>query len=155
MVKSNAELIINLANQQITNINKSLKEIKSYITTDFIHIINNGIIITTDKLVNVLNLKIIKKCIKNIKKIKLDSIKSHHLPKSKFYLTIIGLPCMLEHKPIIPNIIKRIFKKSYIFNNTLASKPCIIKVLHKSDMAVIWVNIWNSQSESATKNIIN
>ena len=36
MAKSNAELIINLASQQIANINKSLKDIKSDITTDFI-----------------------------------------------------------------------------------------------------------------------
>ena len=52
MVKSNAELIINLANQQITNINKSLKEIKSDFITDFIYIINNRVIITINKLAN-------------------------------------------------------------------------------------------------------
>ena len=55
MARSNAELIINSANQQITNINKSLKEIKSDITVDFIYII------ITDKLANTSDLKIIKK----------------------------------------------------------------------------------------------
>ena len=43
MAKSNAKLIINLANQIITNINKSLREIKSDVFTDFIYIINNGV----------------------------------------------------------------------------------------------------------------
>ena len=37
----------------------------------------------------------------------------------------------------------------------LASKPYIIKVSPKSDMAVVWVDIWNSQSGSSAKNIIN
>ena len=55
MARSNAELIINSANQQIANINKSLKEIKSDITVDFIYII------ITDKLANTSDLKIIKK----------------------------------------------------------------------------------------------
>ena len=37
----------------------------------------------------------------------------------------------------------------------LASKPCIIKVSPKSDIAVVWVDIWDSQSSSLVKNIIN
>ena len=50
IAKSNAELIMNLANQFIVNINKSLKEIRSDVSANFIHIIKNGVIITTDKL---------------------------------------------------------------------------------------------------------
>jgi len=76
MVRSNAELIINLANQPITNINKSLKEIKSDITVDFIHIINNRVIITTDKPANTSNLKIIEKYIKNVNNINSEAIES-------------------------------------------------------------------------------
>ena len=76
MAKSNTELIINLANQHITNINISLKEIKSDITTDFIYIINNGVIITMDKLANTSDLKIIKKCIKSSNNINSNTIES-------------------------------------------------------------------------------
>ena len=76
MVRSNAKLIINSANQPITNINKSLKEIKSDITVDFIYIINNRVIITTDKLANTSNLKIIEKYIKNMNNINSEAIKS-------------------------------------------------------------------------------
>ena len=91
MVRSNAKLIINSANQLITNINKSLKEIKSDITVDFIYIINNRVIITTDKPANTSNLKIIEKYIKNVNNINSETIKSPWLPKSKLYLKIIGL----------------------------------------------------------------
>ena len=47
MAKFNAELTINSANQQVTNINKSLKEFKSDIIVDFIYIINDEVIVTT------------------------------------------------------------------------------------------------------------
>jgi len=76
MVRSNTKLIINSANQPITNINKSLKEIKSDITVDFIYIINNRVIITTDKPANTSNLKIIEKYIKNVNNINSETIKS-------------------------------------------------------------------------------
>jgi len=38
---------------------------------------------------------------------------------------------------------------------TLAAKLCIIKALPKSDMAIIWIDIWNSQSGSKAKLLIN
>ena len=117
MAKSNTELIINLTNQQIANINKSLKEFKSNVTIDFIHIINDRVIITTVKLANTSNFKIIEKCIKNIEEIKSDTIESPHLLKFKLYLKIIGLLYILEHSYITPNIIKSTLKETYIFNN--------------------------------------
>ena len=101
-------------------------------------------------------MNIIKKYIKNINNIKSDFIKSSHLPKSKLYLKIIGLPYLLENNPISPDIIISIFKESHIFNNIiLASKPYIIKVLPKPNIAVVWINIWDLQSGSAINNIIN
>ena len=156
ITKLNAELIINSANQFITNINKCLKEITSDIYADFIHIINNGVIITTNKPANASDLKIIEKCIKNSNNVDSKAIESPRLPKSKSYLKIIGLPYMEENGPITPNIIEGVLKEMHIFNNIiLASKLCIIKVSPKSDMAVVWVNIWNSQNGSAAKNLIN
>ena len=156
MAKSNAELIINSANQQITNINKSLKEFKSDITADFICIINDGVIIATDKLANTSNLKIIEKYIKNIKEIKSDTIESSYLSKFKLYLKIIGLLYIVKHGSITLDIIEGIFKKTYIFNDIiLASKLHVIKALPKLNIAVVWVNIWDLQSGSAAKNIIN
>ena len=85
-----------------------------------------------------------------------EAIKSSQLSKSKLYLKISGLPFIEKKSPITSDIIKGIIKETHIFNNiTLASKSCVIKVLAKSDMVVVWINIQDSQSESAVKNIIN
>ena len=44
----------------------------------------------------------------------------------------------------------------HIFNNVvLALKPRIIKVSPKSDMAIIWINIWDAQSGVKAKTLIN
>jgi len=53
-------------------------------------------------------------------------------------------------------MVEDIIKKNYIFNNiVLAFKPHIIKVSPKSDMAIIWVDIWDIQSGSKAKGLIN
>jgi len=40
----------------------------------------------------------------------------------------------------------------HIFNDiTLASKPKFIKALSKSDIAVVWVDIWDVQSGTKAK----
>jgi len=142
MTKLNAELIINSANQFITNINKYLKKIKSDIYTNFIHIINDRVIITINKPANASDLKIIEKYIKNSNNIDSKAIQSLCLLKSKSYLKIIELPYMGKNGFITPNSIKSVLKEMHIFNNIiLASKPHIIKVSPKSDMVIIWVDI--------------
>jgi len=88
------------------------------------------------------DLTTIKKYIKNINNIALDSIKSSHLLKSKSYLKIIGLLHLMDNSIITPNFVKGVFKKTHLFKDmSLASKPQIIKASSKSDMAVVWVNI--------------
>ena len=144
IVKSNAELIINLANFHISNINNCLKNIKSDIIADFIRSTNDGIVITMNKLANMSDLTMIKKYVKNIQSINLDLIESSHLSKSKLYLKIVRLSYMMKQGIITPNIIKGVLKKLHLFKDVmLASKPCIIKASPKSDMAVIWVDIWD------------
>jgi len=92
MAKHTAELTINSAHIHIANINKCLKNSKSDIVTDFIRSTNNGIVITTNKLANDLNLSTIEKYLKSIQNVDSDLIESPHLPKSKSYMKIIGLP---------------------------------------------------------------
>ena len=53
----------------VYNINRALKNIKSEIIADFIHLDNKGIIITTNKMTSMLNLQTIKRYIKNINNI--------------------------------------------------------------------------------------
>ena len=156
IAKTNTELIINSAHIYISNVNKCLKNSKSNIFADFIQFNINGIIITTNKPANNLDLSMIEKYLKSIQNVNPDSIESPRLPKSKSYMKIIGLPYSSELGVMSPDIIKGILKDSHLFKDTtLASKPCVIKVSPKSDKAVVWVDIWDFQSGSCAKNIIN
>ena len=54
------------------------------------------------------------------------------------------------------NIIEEIIKNTHIFNNiVLASCLCIIKTSSKSNIAIIWVDIWNFQNGIKLKCLIN
>ena len=64
----------------IININRSLKNIKSDIIVDFIHIDNKDIIIFTNKIASPLDLQTIKKYIKNTYYIEAEHTKSPRLP---------------------------------------------------------------------------
>jgi len=124
MAKSNTELIINSASSNIANINKYLKNTKSDIIADFIHLTNDGVIITTNKPANMSGLLTIKKYVKNINNINSDNIDCPHLPKSKLYLKIIGLPHNTENGMLTPEVIKDVLKDSHLFKNVvLAFKP--------------------------------
>ena len=82
----------------------------------------------------------IEKYVKNTNYIIVDSVEVPCLPQSKSYLKIIGISYFKENTntPIIANVIKNILKKNHIFNNTLlVSKPQVIKVSPKSDIAII------------------
>ena len=156
MAKSNTELIVNLVHQYIANINKCLKNIKSDIITNFIQVTNEEVNIMMNKLANPSDLTTIKKYIKSISNINLDSIESPCLSKSKLYLKILRLSYTMENNVITPDIVEGVLKDMYLFKDVmLASKPHIIKASPKLDMAVVWVDIWDSQSGSEAKSIIN
>jgi len=156
MAKTNAELIINLAHIHISHVNKYLKISKSDIITDFICVTNNGIIITMNKPANTLDLSTIKKYLESIENVNSDSIEGPYLPKSKSYIKIIGLPYKTNQGVITPDYIENVLKELYLFKDVvLVSKLHVIKASPKSNMAVVWVDIWDSQSDSSVKNIIN
>jgi len=81
--------------------------------------------------------------------------------KSLIYLNqlkIIGISYLLENTntPIITDVVEAIIKNNHIFNNiTITSRIRVIKVSPKLDMAIIWLNIWDVQSRSKTKGLIN
>jgi len=60
--------------EHITNIVRSLKNIKSEVMADFIHMDSISIIIITNKVASALNLWTIEKYIKNVDHIKLEEI---------------------------------------------------------------------------------
>jgi len=70
----------------------------------------------------------------------------------------VGIPFISEktNSCIALDEIEDVFKNNHIFNNiVLASKPHVIKVSPKSDMAIIWIDIWDTQIGQNAKTIIN
>ena len=123
-----------------------------------IHADSKGIIITTNNIASNSDLQEIEKYVKNSLIANNDNISSPKLPQSKFYLKIVGIPYFINKSNtcVTSKNIKCILKNNHIFNDIiLASKPCIIKVSPKSDMAIVWIDIWNNQNGNNTKKIIN
>jgi len=156
MTKSNTELIMKSAHKHIANINECLKNFNSDIIADFICLSNNGIIITTSCPANVTELSRIENFLKKIDNIDPVSIEVPCLPKSKSYMKIVGLPYNSKLGVVTPDFIEGVLNETHLFKDvTLASKPHVIKASSKSDKVVVWVDIWDSQSGSVAKNIIN
>jgi len=125
---------------------------------NFIHTDTKGIIISTNNVVYPLNLQEIKKYIKNSLYAVVDQIKSPRLPQSKSYLKIVDIPYLSEvtNAHLSSDDVEKILKANHIFNDiVLALKLRVIKVSPKSDMSIIWINIWDTQNGSKTKTIIN
>ena len=104
------------------------------------------------------DMSIIEIYLKETENINLDYIDSSHLLKSKSYLKILSLSYTLNNTnlPITSKIIEKVIKETYIFNNIiLVSKPRIIKTFSKSDITIVWIDIWDSQNKSKAKSIIN
>ena len=158
MSTDNTNNFIKDSGMYITNINKTLKNIKLDVIADFICIKNKGMIISTNKIASPLDLQTIKKYIKNAYYIKVEHMESPRLLQSKSYLKIIGISYLSEQTNacITFDNIDKILKNTHIFNNiVLVSKPRVIKVFSKSNMAIVWIDIWNAQSGSKAKSLIN
>ena len=86
MSKDNILKFILKSNIYITNINRTLKNIKSNIIADFICIDHCKLIIITNWIVSPSNLSTIEKYIKNINNFVSEDIMFSYLPQSKSYL---------------------------------------------------------------------
>jgi len=102
---------------------------------------------------------IINQYVKSSNDINSLQVEEPRLPKSKSYLKIIGIPFYPyenSQERLTSNDIEMILKQNQIFNNiSLASKPRVIKVSLKSDMSIVWIDIWDIQSGSNAKMLIN
>ena len=142
----------------VTNLNRNLKNIKSEIIVDFICQETSGVTIVTNKVTSALNLQTIENYVKNANYIESTVVEVSYLPQSKSYLKITDISYLGEftNVPIISDVVQEIFKKNHIFNNiAIMLKPWVIKVFPKSDMSIIWFNIWDIQNESRAKDLIN
>ena len=142
----------------VININWALKSIKSNICADFICADYKGIIISTNNVAANSDLQEIEKYVKMSLATNNNSIFSPRLSQSKSYLKIMGISYFVDKSNICISSedIKCILKNNHIFNDiVLASKPHIIKVFPKLDMAIVWIDIWDTQNGNNAKKIIN
>ena len=143
----------------VANLNRLLCSAKSEVLTDYIYADPIGITIITNKISQQSDMAIINNYVKSLNDINSLQMNEPCLPKSKSYLKIIGIPFYPHansQERLTLNDIKTILKQNHIFDNILlASKPRVIKVSPKSDMSIVWLDIWNIQSSSNTKMLIN
>ena len=142
----------------IINIDYTLKNILSNTIADFIHVDDKDVIITTNNVSFQSNLQEIEKYVKNFPTTDIEQVSSPRLLQSKSYLKIVGISYISKRSNtcISSEEVKNILKINHIFNNIiLISKLHVIKVSPKSDIAIIWIDIWDTQNSSNVKKIIN
>jgi len=112
---------------------------------DYIRLEKSDITIVTDKVASALDLQTMEKYIKNTNQIDVENVQAPCLSQSKSYLKIIDLSYLMKNMNVLLNleVVEKILKNNHIFNNNilLASRPRIIKVSLKSDMAIVWLDI--------------
>jgi len=152
-----AKSIIGNASTHVFQINALLKNVKSSMRSKFICPYSGGIAIVTNNVPNPSDLSIIEKYFKSVKGVNSNDIPSLRLPQSKSYLKITGLPYLrADGNKITSENVTDFMKYIDLFENvSLATKPCIIKASPKSDMAIIWFDIWDTQNGSKAKLLIN
>ena len=139
-----AKEFIKESNSHIANINCALKAIKSNTLANFIHVEDKDIVLITNNVVSGSNLQEIEKYVKNSLSTNANKILLARLSQSKSYLKIVGISYINKktNSRIALDKIEDVLKNNYIFNNIiLASKPHVIKMSPKSDMAIIWIDI--------------
>lgn len=159
MSSENTSAFMKNSSLNVANINRELHSVKSDILVDYIRSDNCGITIVTNKVAQQSDLSIINHYVKNDNSINAMQVEDSRLPKFKSYLKIIGIPFYLHlnsQERLLSSDVETILKQNHIFNNiSLASKPRVIKVSPKSDIAIVWIDIWDVQSGQNAKLLIN
>ena len=159
MSNDNNNSFIKNSTIHVTNINKLLRNAKSEVVVDFIRSNPIGLVIVTNKVTIQSDLQIISQYIKKSEDINKLQVEEPCLSQSKSYLKIIGIlffPNGKTQECLNASDIKTILKQNQIFDNIkLASRPRVIKVSPKSDMSIVWINIWDYQSGSKARCLIN
>ena len=140
----NKKFFMEKSSAYVTNMNRVLKNIKTEIMVNFVQLDPSGIVIMTNKVTSPLDLQMIENYVINANCINTDGVEVPRLPQSKFYLKIIDILYLQKNTNIslTLKVVEDIIKKNYIFNNiALASRPHIIKVFPKLDIAIIWIDI--------------
>ena len=145
MSKENIDSFMKNSSLHVANINQQFHNAKSEILVDYIRAEPLEITIIINKVSQQSNLMIIDHYIKNSNDVNSLQVEEPQLPKSKSYLKIISIPYYLHdnsQERLSSNDIELVLKQNQIFDNILlASKPRIIKVSPKSNMAIMWIDI--------------
>jgi len=158
IAEENRGTILQTADIHVNALNRQLKNVKSDITIDYICPSWNGIILTTNKVARASNLMVLEKYLKNLENINHDDNLVPCLPQSKSYLKILGVLYYGNNasNPISAIQVEEILSYNTMFSDiTLAAYPRVVRASPSSDMAIIWVDIWDSQNGTKAKSIIN
>ena len=160
MSSDNVSSFMKNSSVHVANINRSLRNAKTDVLVNYICSDNTGISVIVNKIAQQSDMSIIDNYIKNSNDVNSLQVEDARLPMSKSYLKIIGIPYYPysdDHQTkLTSNDIKNILKQNHIFNNiSLTSKPRVIKVSPKSDIALVWIDIWDVQSGKNAKMLIN
>jgi len=134
-----------------------LKNIKSVIRAEFFHPCPGSVFINTNSVLTASDLNTIERYLKSIDSAGNDKILAPRLSQSKSYLKITGIPYIQpnSNKLTSDDIINTMKHLELFESMNLAAKPRIIKASPKSNMAIIWFDIWDSQNGSKAKLLIN
>jgi len=151
------DTIMEEANTHIFQINMLLKTIKSMTRAEFIHPCPGGVSINTNSVPNTSNLNTIERYLKSINGTGDNKVLTPQLPQSKSYLKITGIPYIQPNgNKLTGDDITTTMKHLELFEPAnLAAKPRVIKASPKSNIAIIWFDIWDSQNGSKAKLLIN
>ena len=145
----------------MANLNRNLRNSKFKILVDFICSNLLSITVVTNKVSLNFDLLTIEKYIKNLENIDSTQVETPQLPQLKSYLKIINIlyyshGSYNSQECLWSKYVEYIIKQNQIFDNIiLASKPRVIKVSPKSDMVIVWIDIWDVQSGVKGKGLIN
>ena len=160
MSSDNVSSFMKNSSTHVANINRSFQNAKTDVLVDYIRSDNIGISVIVNKIAQQSDMSIINNYVKNSNDVNSLQVEDACLPMSKSYLKIIGIPYYPysddRQTKLSSNDIKNILKQNHIFDNiSLASKPRVIKVSLKSDMVLVWIDIWDVQSGKNAKMLIN
>jgi len=91
MSSSNANMIIVDLGNHIANLNHFLKNTKSDLSIDFIQVDHQGLIVTSNRVVSLLDISIISKYVKSCNDVDTNDIQDVRLSQLKSYLKILSI----------------------------------------------------------------
>ena len=159
MSNDNISSFMKNSSAHITNLNKLLRNAKMEVAVDFIRSDPIRLVIVTNKIAVQSDLQIINQYVKKSDDINELQMEEPCLPQSKFYLKIIGIlyfPNGKIQEHLNTSDVEIVLKQNQIFDDIkLALRPRVIKVSPRSDMLIVWIDIWDYQSRSKAKCLIN